>query len=50
MVIPDPDWFSDPPNTVKLYWGGPKTSQDLVFGVAFYCDQPKAHLCNNHAV
>ncbi len=20
------------------------------FGVAFYCGQPKAHLCNNHAV
>ncbi len=20
------------------------------FRVAFYCDQPKAHLCNNHAV
>ncbi len=31
--------FRTPPNTVKPH-----------FRVAFYCGQPKAHLCNNHAV
>ncbi len=36
-VTPDTDWFSDPPDTVKLH-----------FRVAFYCGQSKAHLCNNH--
>ncbi len=36
----DTDWFSDPPQYSK-------TAQ---FRVAFYCGQPKTHLCNNHAV
>ncbi len=28
----------------------PQYSQTAHFRVAFYCGQPKAHLCNNHAV
>ncbi len=28
----------------------PKYSKTAQFRVAFYCGQPKAHLCNNHAV
>ncbi len=44
VVTPDTDWFSDPlphpPNTVKLH----------ILERPFYCGQPKAHLCNNHAV
>ncbi len=26
------------------------TEQNAHFRVAFYCGQPKAHMCNNHAV
>ncbi len=40
VVTPDTDWFSDPP----------RYSKTAHFRVAFYCGQPKAHLCNNHAV
>ncbi len=40
VVTPDTDWFSDP-----LQY-----SKSAHFKVAFYCGQPKAHLCNNHAV
>ncbi len=36
--------FSDPPPQTPQY------SKTAHFRVAFYCDQPKAHLCNNHAV
>ncbi len=43
VVTPDTDWFSDPP-------GPPQYSKTAQFRVAFYCGQPKAHLCNNHAV
>ncbi len=43
VVTPDTDWFSDPPRT-------PQYSKTAHFRVAFYCGQPKAHLCNNHAV
>ncbi len=43
VVTPDTDWFSDPP-------GPPQYSKTAHFRVAFYCGQPKAHLCNNHAV
>ncbi len=38
------------------YWlvfgtpGPPQYSKTAHFRVAFYCGQPKAHLCNNHAV
>ncbi len=39
-VTPGTDWFSDPP----------QYSKTAHFRVAFYCDQPKAHLCNSHAV
>ncbi len=35
--------FSDPP-------GPPQYSKTAHFRVAFYCGQPKAHLCNNHGV
>ncbi len=42
VVTPDTDWFSDP--LVPQY------SKTAHFRVAFYCGQPKAHLCNNHAV
>ncbi len=28
----------------------PQYSKTVHFRVAFYCGQPKAHLCNNHAV
>ncbi len=41
MVVTGGDWFSDPP---------PQYSKTAHFRVAFYCGQPKAHLCNNHAV
>ncbi len=34
--------FRSPPNTVKHFRAH--------FRLAFYCGQPKAHLCNNHAV
>ncbi len=30
--------------------GPPQYSKTAHFRVAFYCGQPKAHLCNNHAV
>ncbi len=40
VVTPDTDWFSDPP----------QYSKTAHFREAFYCGQPKAHLCNNHAV
>ncbi len=43
VVTPDTDWFSDPS-------GPPQYSKTAHFRVAFYCVQPKAHLCNNHAV
>ncbi len=43
VVTPDTDWFSDPP------WP-PQYSKTAHFRVAFYCVQPKAHLCNDHAV
>ncbi len=43
VVTPDTDWFPDPP-------GPPKYSKTAHFRVAFYCGQPKAHLCNNHVV
>ncbi len=43
VVTPDTDWFSDPPRP-------PQYSKTAHFRVAFYCGQPKAHLCNNHAV
>ncbi len=42
-VTPDTDWFSDPP-------GPPQYSKTAHFRVAFYCGQPKEHLCSNHAV
>ncbi len=38
-VTPDSDWFSDP-----------QYSKTAHFRVVFYCEQPKAHLCNNHVV
>ncbi len=44
VVTPDTDWFSDSPP------GLPQYSKTAHFRVAFYCGQPKAHLCNNHAV
>ncbi len=43
VVTSDTDWFSEPP-------GPPQYSKTAHFRVAFYCGQPKAHLCNNHAV
>ncbi len=43
VATPDTKWFSDPPRT-------PQYSKTAHFRVAFYCGQPKAHLCNNHAV
>ncbi len=44
VVTPDTDWFSDPsPRT-------PPYTKTAHFRVAFHCGQPKAHLCNNHAV
>ncbi len=42
-VTPDTDWFSDPPDP-------PQYSKTAHFRVAFYCGQPKAHLCNNHLI
>ncbi len=33
-----------------LVFGLPQYSKTAHFRVAFYCGQPKAHLCNNHAV
>ncbi len=45
VVTPDTDWFSDPPPPDP-----PQYSKTAHFRVAFYCGQPKAHLCNNHAV
>ncbi len=33
-----------------LVFGPPQYSKTAHFRVAFYCGQPKAHLCNNHAV
>ncbi len=41
VVTPDTNWLSDPP---------PQYSKTAHFRVAFYCGQPKAHLCNNHAI
>ncbi len=43
VVTPDTDWFPAPPRH-------PQYSKTANFKVAFYCGQPKAHLCNNHAV
>ncbi len=48
VVTPDTDWFSDPPTPTPLRT--PQYSKTAHFRVAFYCGQPKAHLCNNHAV
>ncbi len=31
-------------------YGPPQYSNTAHFRVAFYCGQPKAHMCNNHAV
>ncbi len=45
VVTPDTDWFSDPPPPRP-----PQYSKTAHFRVAFYCCQPMAHLCNNHAV
>ncbi len=45
VVTPDIDWFSDPHGTPP-----PQYSKTAHFRVTFYCGQPKAHLCNNHAV
>ncbi len=42
VVTPDTDWFSDPLD--------PQYSKTAHVRVSFYCGQPKAHLCNNHAV
>ncbi len=42
VVTPDTDWFSDALD--------PQYSKTAHVRVAFYCGQPKAHLCNNHAV
>ncbi len=33
-----------------LVFGPPQYSKTAHFRVAFYCGQPKAHLCNNNAV
>ncbi len=44
VVTPDTDWFSDPPPRTPQY------SKTAHFRVAFYCGQPKANLCNNHAL
>ncbi len=33
-----------------LFFRPPQYSKTAHFRVAFYCGQPKAHLCNNHAV
>ncbi len=35
------------PQNLRHLWHCDKTAH---FRVAFYCGQPKAHLCNNHAV
>ncbi len=35
---------------VWLVFGPPPEPPPMHFRVAFYCGQPKAHLCNNHAV
>ncbi len=43
VVTPDTDWFSD-------HAGPPQYIKTAHFRVAFYCNQPKTHLCNNHAV
>ncbi len=46
VVTPDADWFLHslwPPPTCQY-------SKTGHFRVAFYCGQPNAHLCNNHAV
>ncbi len=40
VVTPDTEWFLD----------SSQYSKTAHFRVAFYCGQPKAHLCNNHAV
>ncbi len=49
VVTPDTDWFSDPPPHPPPPQT-PQYSKTAHFRVAFYCGQPKAHLCNNHAV
>ncbi len=46
VVTPDTDWFLDPPPGPSP----PQFSKTAHFRVAFYCGQPKAHMCNNHAV
>ncbi len=42
VVTPDTDWFSEPPPPPP-----PQYSKTTNFRAAFYCGQPKAHLCNN---
>lgn len=42
VITADTDWFMDPRT--------PQYSKTAHFRVAFYCVQPKAHLCNNHVV
>ncbi len=42
LVTTDTDRFSRPPP--------PQYCKTAHFRVAFYCGQPKAHLCNNHTV
>ncbi len=46
VVTLDTDWFLDPTPPP----GPPQYSKTAHFRVAFYCGQPKGHLCNNHAV
>ncbi len=38
------------PDTAKLHNSQQLCDKTAHFRVAFYCGQPKAHLCNNHAV
>ncbi len=40
-------WWSH--QILTVFWT-PQYSKTAHFRVAFYCGQPKAHLCNNHAV
>ncbi len=54
------EWTNIPQATKEMANGGhtrywlvpppPQYSKTAHFRVAFYCGQPKAHLCNNHAV
>ncbi len=38
------------PRYLLVFGHPPQYSKTAHFRVAFYCGQPKAHLCNNHAV